>query len=157
MSADTNTPTEESKVILVYRSFISQWNKRNAPAMAGLFIENGLYIGFDGSQLNSRKEIYDVFDDVFTHFPTAAYVSIVKTVVLLTPDSAMLTAVVGMTPEGQTDIAPAANAIQCMLATKENGEWRIASLQNTPAAFHGRPELSEQLSADLRHALHIGN
>jgi hypothetical protein len=69
----------------------------------------------------------------------------------------MLTAVVGMTPEGQTDIAPAANAIQCMLATRENGEWRIASLQNTPAAFHGRPELSEQLSADLRHALHIGN
>lgn len=150
-------PTEESKVILIYRSFISQWNKRNAPGMAGLFSKNGLYIGFDGSQLNGQKEIHDVFSDVFAHFPTAAYVSIVKTTALLNADSALLTAVVGMTPEGQTDIAPAANAIQCMLAVKENGEWRIASLQNTPAAFHGRPELSEQLSADLRHALHLGN
>jgi hypothetical protein len=36
---------------------------------------------------------------------------------------------------------------------KDEGKWRIALFQNTPAAFHGRPELAEQLSADLRHVL----
>ena len=34
-----------------------------------------------------------------------------------------------------------------------DGKWKIISFQNTPAAFHGRPELAEQLSAELREEL----
>jgi len=30
--------------------------------------------------------------------------------------------------------------------------WRIALFQNTPAAFHGRPEAAKKLSAELRDA-----
>jgi SnoaL-like domain len=35
------------------------------------------------------------------------------------------------------------------LAVKGAGSWRIAAFQNT-AAFHGRPELSAQLTEELR-------
>jgi hypothetical protein len=33
-----------------------------------------------------------------------------------------------------------------------DGVYRIEMFQNTPAAFHGRPEASERLSAELREA-----
>lgn len=121
--------------------------------MAGLFAENGALIGFDGSQLNGRTEIYTVLDEIFSNFPTAAYVSIIKEVKPLGDSAALLLAVAGMVAEGQSDISPEVNVVHSLTAMFENGHWRIALFQNTPAAFHGRPEMAEQLSADLRQAL----
>ena len=66
---------------------------------------------------------------------------------------AILRAVVGMVPPGKTDINPAVNAVQSIVAVRENGAWRIALFQNTPAAYHGRPEASEELTTELRGAL----
>jgi hypothetical protein len=59
-----------------------------------------------------------------------------------------------LVPRGQSDINPATNAIQTLTAVKQQGKWRIAVFQNTPAAFHGRPDLSQQLTEELRNALH---
>lgn len=145
---DTQTP-----ILALYQQLLQQWNKRNAAGMTALFATNGSLIGFDGSQLNGQKEIYAVLDEIFANFPTAAYVSIVKEVRILSDTSALLFAVVGMVAQGQSDISPEVNAVQTVTAMMEEGKWRIALFQNTPAAFHGRPELSEQLSTDLRHAL----
>jgi hypothetical protein len=58
-----------------------------------------------------------------------------------------------MVPPGQSDINPAVNAIQTLIAAKHNNQWRIAVFQNTPATFHGRPELSENLTEELRQLL----
>jgi hypothetical protein len=58
-----------------------------------------------------------------------------------------------MIPPGQADINPAVNAMQTMVAVSRVGEWRIALLQNTPAQFHGRPEMAEALSRELRELL----
>lgn len=66
---------------------------------------------------------------------------------------AILSAVVGMVPPGQSDLNPDVNAIQRFVTLKEGDRWRIALFQNTPAAFHGRPELRESLTAELRQAL----
>jgi len=43
--------------------------------------------------------------------------------------------------------------MQTMVAVNRAGEWRIALLQNTPAQFHGRPEMAEALTQDLRELL----
>jgi uncharacterized protein (TIGR02246 family) len=150
MEANQDT---QSHILALYQQLLQQWNKRNAAGMTALFTTNGSLIGFDGSQLNGQKEIYAVLDEIFANFPTAAYVSIVKEVRILSDTSALLFAVVGMVAQGQSDISPEVNAVQTVTAMMEEGKWRIALFQNTPAAFHGRPELSEQLSADLRHAL----
>jgi hypothetical protein len=48
------------------------------------------------------------------------------------------------------------NAVQCVVAVLEAREPRIASLQNTPAAFHGRPQLAEQLTRELAEVLRTG-
>jgi len=39
-------------------------------------------------------------------------------------------------------------------SVKIDGEWRIKLFQNTPAQFHGRPELVEQMTDELRKEFH---
>jgi hypothetical protein len=55
-----------------------------------------------------------------------------------------------MVPPGATDIKPEVNAIQVLVAVRRDGVWRVAHFQNTPAAFHGRPEAAKALTEELR-------
>jgi len=142
-----------AKVRLLYQTLLEAWNDKDAHEMAELFSENGTVIGFDGSQMDGRKQIESVLGQIFADHPTPVYVAAVRGVRFLAPGVALLRAVAGMVPRGHSDINPALNAVQSLIATKEQGRWRIALFQNTPAAFHGRAELSEQLTAELRQAL----
>ena len=121
--------------------------------MSDLFAEDGNLVGFDGSQINGRSEARSVLSQIFADHQTASYLGIVKEVRLLCPDVAILRAVAGMIPPGQLDINPEVNAVQTLVALKQQNKWSIALFQNTPAAFHGRPELSERLTEELRQAL----
>ena len=58
-----------------------------------------------------------------------------------------------MIPPGKTDIEPDVNAHQTLVAVKTNSNWRIELFQNTPAAFHGRPELVDKMKDELRELL----
>jgi len=141
-----------AKVRLLYQTLLEAWNDKDAHEMAELFSENGNVIGFDGSQMDGRKQIESVLGQIFADHPTPVYVAIVREVRFLSP-GAILRAVAGMVPRGHSDINPALNAVQSLIATKEQDRWRIALFQNTPAALHGRAELSEQLNEELRRAL----
>ena len=145
--------SEETEVRLLHQELLKAWNEKNARKMADLMAENGNLVGFDGSQIDGRQQVESVLGKIFADHPTAAYVAIVREVRLLSSDVALLRAVAGMVPPGQSDINPAVNAVQSLIAAKEQGRWRIALFHNTPAAFHGRPELSEQLTEELRQAL----
>jgi uncharacterized protein (TIGR02246 family) len=146
-------PNDEREVCRLHRGILDAWNRRNAGDFAALFTEDGDVVGFDGSPLNGRSEIESVLRQIFAGHPTAAYVGKVRGVRFLTPDVAVLRAVVGMVPPGQSDLNPAVNAVQTLIAAKRDGRWRIEVFQNTPAAFHGRPELSEKLTEELRQVL----
>jgi uncharacterized protein (TIGR02246 family) len=142
-----------AKVRLLYQTLLEAWNDKDAHEMAELFSENGNVIGFDGSQMDGPKQIESVLGEIFADHPTPVYVAAVREVRFLAPGVALLRAVAGMVPRGHSDINPALNAVQSLIATKEQDRWRIALFQNTPAALHGRAELSEQLTAELRQAL----
>ncbi len=58
-----------------------------------------------------------------------------------------------MVPRGQTDINPDANAHQTLVVSRKQDEWKIELFQNTPAQFHGKPELVEQMTQELRSML----
>ncbi len=145
--------TDEMEIASLYQKLISAWNHRDAHAYAAQLAEDSNLIGFDGSMMNGRAEIESVIGQIFADHVTAAYYAKIREVRFLTPDAALLRAVVGMVPPGQTDINPAVNAIQSMVAVRKNGQWQIALFQNTPAQFHGRPELSEALTQELRALL----
>ena len=144
---------DEQSVRDLYQRILEQWNKRSAHGFAGCFAEDANVIGFDGSQMKGRTEVETVLGQIFIDHVTAAYVGIVKEVRFVSEEVAILRAVVGMVPPGLTDINPAVNAIQTLVASNRRGEWKAALFQNTPAAFHGRPELGDRLSAELRQVL----
>ena len=145
--------SDEQAVRALYAESLDSWNRRDAAAMAALYDEQANVTGFDGSQMNGPAEIESEIGAVFRDHQTAAYVGKVREVRFLAPDVALLRAVVGMVPPGGTDINPAANAIQSLVAIRQAGQWRIALFQNTPAQFHGRPQLAEVLTEELRELL----
>lgn len=149
---DSPSP-DESAVRALHGALLDAWNKRNTAAFAALFAEDGNLVGFDGSSVNGRTEIESHLRQIFANHPTAAYVGKIREVRLLTPDVAILRAVVGMVPPGQSDLNPAVNTIQSLVAAKHDGTWRTALFQNTPAQFHGRPDLARQLTKELRQLL----
>jgi uncharacterized protein (TIGR02246 family) len=143
-------PNDEQEVRELYRRLLDGWNRRDAAAMAALFTENGNVVGFDGSQLNGPGEIAAVLGKIFAEHQTPPFVDIVREVRSLSPDVALLRATVGMAPPGQAELNPALNAIQSLVAARRGGQWRIELFQNTPAAFHGRPEEVQRLTDELR-------
>jgi uncharacterized protein (TIGR02246 family) len=147
---------DEQHVRDLYRHLLDAWNARQPDAFAALFLDDGEAIGFDGSQLVGRARIAAELSRVFGTHPTAAFVSIIRNVRFPAMDIAVLRANAGMIPPGQDDINPAVNAVQVMVAARQGLRWRIASCQNTPAQFHERPDLAEELTAELRSLLQRG-
>jgi uncharacterized protein (TIGR02246 family) len=144
---------DEGDVRVLYRALLERWNERNAEGYAALCLEDAHIVGFDGSQMDGRAQIADELAQIFAHHPTAAYVAKVRGVDFLAVGVAVLRAVAGMIPPGKADINPAVNAIQTLVAAKRDGRWQVALFHNTPAAFHGRPELGEKLTDELRREL----
>jgi uncharacterized protein (TIGR02246 family) len=137
----------------LYRHLLAAWNQRDASAYAGLFAKDGYVVGFDGSQMEGQAQIARDLGGIFADHATARYVATVEGVQFLAPQVAVLRSRAGMVLPGQSDINPAANALQTLIAVKTDGEWSIAVFQNTPAQFHGRPALVEQMTAELRALL----
>ena len=146
-------PADETEVRTLYRELLDGWNQRNAEAFAAPFAEDGEVIGFDGSQMTGRGDITATLEQIFADHVTAPYVSKVRSVRLVSPDVAVLRAIVGMVPPGQSDLNPAVNAHQTLITAKRDGIWRIELLQTTPAQFHGRPDLVQHMTEELRQVL----
>lgn len=53
----------------------------------------------------------------------------------------------------QHEIEPKLNATQTLVATKTASGWQVMLFQNTPAQLHGRPDLVEQMTKELRDVL----
>ncbi len=144
---------DERVVQTLYGDLLDAWNRRNARDYAALFWDDGFVVGFDGSSHDDPERIESDLGQIFGNHPTAAYVGKVRSVRFLNADVGVLRAVAGMVRPGESDLFPPANAIQTLIAARRDGEWRISVFQNTPAAFHGSPELADQLTAELRAEL----
>ncbi|GHO42244.1 SgcJ/EcaC family oxidoreductase [Ktedonospora formicarum] len=144
---------DERAIRTLYHDMLHGWNQHDATAFAAPFSEESTVIGFDGSEMNGQQEIASTLKQIFANHVTAPYITKVKDVRLLSSDVGILRAIVGMVPPGQSDLNPAVNAHQTLVATKYDGAWYITLLQNTPAQFHGRPELVQQMTQELHAVL----
>ncbi len=142
--------TDEKLVKELYGQFLKGWNNSDAVAMMEPFAEDGEMIGYDGSQYQGREEAVTNLEQIFSSHQTAAFVAIVKTVRFIGTDAAILRAVAGMLPPGQSTINPNVNTHHTLIAQKKNDKWEIVLLQNTPAQFHGRPELVQKMTEELQ-------
>ena len=156
MTAQMTTPPPsevEPIVSALYHAVLDAWNRRNAQDYAALFAADCTVVGFDGSLMLGQAAIEAELSRIFANHVTAPYVGKVKDVRFLTPDVALLRAVAGMIPPGQTELNPAVNTMQSLVAVRSADHWRIALYQNTPAQFHGRPEAVAALTDELRELL----
>ena len=108
-------------------------NRREPDAFASLFGETGSAVGFDGSQMNGQTERAATLRGIFAHHQTAAYVAKLREIRTL-----------------------GSNAVQSLLVVREAGRPRIALLHNTPAAFHGRPHMVDELTGELAEVARRG-
>ncbi len=152
----SNGDVNRAKALKVYERLMEAWNSRSAVDFAGLFGASGSTVGFDGSPMNGRSEIESSLRALFEEHPTASYVAKVREVRSLGSTVTLLRAVAGMTPPGKSEINAAVNAIQSLVIVHQDHEAQIALFQNTPAAFHGRSELSENLTKELSEIVRKG-
>lgn len=150
MSAQTDL---EAEIEGLYSRILDGWNRRDAAGMARFFTDAGSLVGFDGSTVEGRAAIEAHLEPIFEAHPTPPYISLVRDVRRLSPDAALLRAVVGMVPPGESELKPELNAVQTLVATHLEGVWRAELLQTTPAALHGRPEEVEAMTAELQEKL----
>ncbi|MGP4062280.1 SgcJ/EcaC family oxidoreductase [Halobacillus sp. H74] len=144
---------KEKAVEEVYNDLIAAWNNRDAEKMAELFTENGESIGFDGSQSIGREEIFSHLHPIFKDHPTAPFISKVKDIRFLTEETVILRAIAGMIPPEEEDIKSEMNTHHTLVMVEQDDEWKIELFQNTPAQFHGRPELVHEMTNELRALL----
>ncbi len=139
----------QDEIKSLYQILIDTWNNRDAEGMAAQFAVQGVQIGFDGSKVIGREEILSHLEPIFENHPTAPFITKVKDIRALGAEAAILHAIAGMILPGKTEIEPSVNAHQTLVAVKKNNAWQVELFQNTPAQFHGRPELVEQMTDEL--------
>ena len=144
---------ETTTIEKLHTELLTYWNNQNASGMAMLFIKDANVIGFDGSQMNGQVQIETELKQVFANHKTASYVWKIEEIRFLDSRVALLRAIVGMVPPGKKEINPATNAVQSLIVIKQNDIWKISLFQNTPAQFHGRPELVDAMTKDLNRLL----
>jgi uncharacterized protein (TIGR02246 family) len=140
----------EQEVRALYDSLVSAWNDHDGAAMAAPFAEDGAVIGFDGSVSSGSQTIGIEMSKIFADHETGRYAVKVQSVRDLGPQAAILRAIAGLVPPGQTAIRKETNSHQTLLAERQQGQWKIVLFQNTPAQFHGRPELVEDMTRELQ-------
>src|SRR5436309_9967999 len=133
----------EREIREIYRRILDGWNRRDAAAFAAPFADDGEVIGFDGSQTAGRARITAEMQRIFSDHATGSYVGKIRSVRMLGAHGALLRAVAGVVPAGQSGLEPKLNAVQALVAEQRKGGWQVILYQNTAAQFHGRPDLTE--------------
>jgi uncharacterized protein (TIGR02246 family) len=139
----------ENAVAGVYRKLIEGWNRRDAEGMSSAVADDGIVIGFDGSQMMGRAQVARDIGRIFADHETATYVTKIREVRALSENVGLLHAVVGMIPPGGSSIMDDRNSVQTVVAVLDGDTWVAALFQTTPAQFHGRPDLAQALTTEL--------
>ena len=134
----------------VYKQLIDAWNRRDAAGMASLISSEGLMIGFDGSTMIGRNDVRITLDAIFRDHATQPYVTKIRSVRMISYHTGVLHAIAGMVPLDGDDLKPELNCIQTLVVAQETGHWCVEQFQNTPAQYHGRPDLVQAHTEELR-------
>jgi uncharacterized protein (TIGR02246 family) len=132
-------PADEAAVRDLYQQLMDGWNRGSGAAFAAAFTEDGVLVAFDGTYFKGRREIEPSHQELFDRWMKGTrLVGEVKDVRFPSPDVAVMHAVGGTVMRGKSRPSPERDSIQTLVATRENGEWRLAAFQNTRVRPIGR-------------------
>jgi uncharacterized protein (TIGR02246 family) len=130
--AAANDSADEAAVRALYQQLMDGWNQGSGDAFAAVFTEDGDLIGFDGTHFKGRQEIAPFHQRLFDKWLKGSrLVGEVEDVRFLSPEVALMHAVGGTVLRGKSEPVPERDSIQTLVATRQDGEWRLAAFQNT--------------------------
>jgi uncharacterized protein (TIGR02246 family) len=146
---------EKEKIRALYFQMIDGWNRGDGELFASPFAEDGDLVGFDGTYLKGRRQIASFHQQLLdTYVKGSRLVGKIRDMHFLTPDVAIMHAVGGTIMKGQTDLEPERNSIHTLVLKKGNDDrWCIAAFQNTRAQYIGSPEMTNELTKELREEM----
>jgi uncharacterized protein (TIGR02246 family) len=149
------TDAEEAEIRSHYFQMIEGWNRGDGELFASPFAEDGDLVGFDGTHFKGRQQIASFHQQLLeTYVKGSRLVGKIRDVRFLTPGVAVMHAVGGTIMKGQADIDPERNSIHTLVFKKEEGDkWFVVAFQNTRVQYIGRPEMSNELTEELREEL----
>jgi uncharacterized protein (TIGR02246 family) len=130
--AAANDSADEAAVRALYQQLMDGWNQGSGDAFAAVFTEDGDLVAFEGTHFKGRQEIAPFHQRLFDKWLKGSrLVGEVKDVRFLSPDVALMHAVGGTVLRGKSEPVPERDSIQTLVATRQDGEWRLAAFQNT--------------------------
>ncbi len=128
----TTNSSDEAAVRGLYRRLMDGWNRGSGDAFAAAFAEDGDLVAFDGTRLRGRQEIAPFHQELFDRWLKGTRLTgRIESVRFLSPDVALIHAVGSTVMRGKSEPSPERDSIQTLVATKREGEWRIAAFHNT--------------------------
>jgi uncharacterized protein (TIGR02246 family) len=132
-------PADEEAVRALYQQLMDGWNRGSGAAFAAAFAEDGDLVAFDGTHFKGRREIAPFHQRLFDKWLKGTrLVGHVKDVRFLSPDVAVMHAIGGTVMRGKSTPSPERDSIQTLVATRRDGDWRLAAFQNTRLRPVGR-------------------
>jgi uncharacterized protein (TIGR02246 family) len=127
-----NRVADEEAVRERYRELMDGWNRGSGEDFAAVFTEDGDLVAFDGTHFAGRAQIAPFHQELFDKWMKGTrLVGRVKDVRFLSPNVALMHAVGSTIMRGKSVPSPERDSIQTLVATRQNGEWRLAAFQNT--------------------------
>jgi uncharacterized protein (TIGR02246 family) len=136
-----------------YRRLLQAWNSRDAAAFASVFTNPCSCVGYDGTEYTSPDEAEEALRTIFADHQVADYVWLVRSAHPLANGVVLVRAVAGMVSPDNGELVPDRHVVHNVVAVRTPSGWQIASYQNTPARYDGRPEAVQALTAELTAAL----
>jgi uncharacterized protein (TIGR02246 family) len=127
-----NRVADEEAVRDLYGELMDGWNRGSGEDFAAVFAEDGDLVAFDGTHFAGRAQIAPFHQELFDKWMKGTrLVGRVKDVRFLSPNVALMHAVGSTIMRGKSVPSPERDSIQTLVATRQNGEWRLAAFQNT--------------------------
>src|ERR1051325_11681761 len=126
MTTFTKHDSDDRPIRALFAALWDGWNRMDAVAAAAPFADDAELVGFDGSEMQGRAAIEETYRRIFSHHQTGRYIVKVRGIRWLAPEIAVLRAVAGVVPAGQTELNPQLNSVMAMVAQRQNEEWHVA-------------------------------
>lgn len=123
---------DEAAVRDLYQQLMDGWNQGSGDAFAAVFTEDGDLVGFDGTHFHGQEEIATFHQQLFNKWMKGTrLVGQVKSVRLLSPDVALVHATGSTVMRDRSEPSPERDSIVTLVAVRQSGQWRLATLHNT--------------------------
>lgn len=126
---------DEAALKKVLTGMAEAWNRGDGAGYAAPFLEDATYISYDGQLAEGRQVIQDVHQMLFDGPLKGSRMDDSNhqepRIRFLTDDSAVIISTGGASIDGGSPTDPDRASIVTLTAVRKDGEWRLASFQNT--------------------------